>query len=338
MRPFPHFQTLCFFLPRNSICFQAAGFADYVAYLGQVVFFLRRREWDCRVQTRDANDGAVEVVEGFFVDDGGDLSGEAPGAGVFVEDDDFVGLLHGLGDGFAIEWRDSAQVEDFEIDPFLLYNLGSLQSGVNHGCVSNDAEVAAFADDVGFADGDDVVIRRDFAFDAAVEIFVLEEEAGIVVADGGFDQTFGVVGRGGTDYFESGIVDEPHFRILRVEGAAVDVSAARSAQDQRGGCSPEVMGFCDHVADLVKGTADEVHELEFRHGAHAGEGGSEGRAYDGGFGDGGVDDALGAEAVDETVGDFEGAAVNADVFAEAEDRRVAVHFFPDSLADGFEVG
>ena len=189
-----------------------------------------------------------------------------------------------------------------------------------------------------FADGDDVVFRGDFAFDAAVEIFVLEEDAGIVVADGGFDEAFGVVGRGGADDFEAGIVDEPHLGILRVEGAAVDVSAAGAAQDERSGRAPEVVRFRDHVGDLVEGAADEVHELKFGDGAHAGERGSEGRADDGGLGDGRVDDALGAEAVDESVGDFEGAAVNADVFAEAEDGGVAVHFFPDSLADGFEVG
>src|SRR6267143_2266946 len=98
------------------------------------------------------------------------------------------------------------------------------------------------------------------------------------------------------------------------------------------------MRFRDHVADLVEGAADEIHELEFGDGAHAGERRYEGRAHDGGLGDGRVDDALGAEAVDETVRDFERAAVNADVFAEAEDGGVAVHFFPDSLADGFEVG
>src|SRR6266436_1872350 len=98
------------------------------------------------------------------------------------------------------------------------------------------------------------------------------------------------------------------------------------------------MRLRDHVADLVEGAADEVHELEFADGAHAGERRSEGRAYDGGLGDGRVDDALGTEAVDEPVSDFEGAAVNADVFAEAEDGGVEFHFFPDSLADSFEVG
>ena len=209
---------------------------------------------------------------------------------------------------------------------------------MDHRGVSDDAQVVAFASDARFADGDDVVIRGDFFFDAAVEIFVLEEDAGIVVADGGFDQALGVVGRGGADDFEAGIVDEPHLGILRVEGAAVDVSAAGAAQDERSGRAPEIVRLGDHVGDLVEGAADEIHELKFGDGAHAGERRAEGRADDGGLGDGRVDDALGAEAVDESVGDFEGAAVDADVFAEAEDGGVAVHFFPDSLADGFEVG
>ena len=138
--------------------------------------------------------------------------------------------------------------------------------------------------------------------------------------------------------FQAGIVDEPHLWILRVEGAAVDVSAAGAAQDERRGRAPEVVRLGDHVADLVEGAADEVHELKFGDRAHAGERRAESRAHDGGFGDGRVDDALGAEAVDESVGDFERAAVDADVFAEAEDGRVALHFFPDSLADGFEIG
>ena len=209
---------------------------------------------------------------------------------------------------------------------------------MNHRGIGNDAEIAALAGDSRFADGDHVISGGDFTLNAAVEIFVLEEDAGIVVSNGSFDQTFGVVGRGRANDLETGIVNEPHFGILRVEWAAVNVSAAGAAQDERGGRAPEVMSLRDHVGDLVEGAADEVHELEFGDGAHASERGSKGRAYNGGLGDGRVDDSLGAETVDESVGDFEGAAVDADVFAEAEDGWVAVHFFPDSLADGFEVG
>src|SRR5438445_6007004 len=42
--------------------------------------------------------------------------------------------------------------------------------------------------------------------------------------------------------------------------------------------------------------------------------------------------------MDESVGHFERAAIDADVLADAEDRRVALHLFPDPLADGFEIG
>src|SRR5579871_3962890 len=97
----------------ESIRFQATRFADHLFYLRQVMVLLRRREWNRRVQPGDANDGAVEVVESFFVDDGGDLSGEASSAGVLVKDDDLVRLLHRLGDGFAVDRRYSAQVDNF---------------------------------------------------------------------------------------------------------------------------------------------------------------------------------------------------------------------------------
>ncbi len=98
------------------------------------------------------------------------------------------------------------------------------------------------------------------------------------------------------------------------------------------------MSLRDHVHDLVESAADEIHKLELGYRAHAGERGAEGCAYDGGFRDRHVDDALGTEAVDEAVRDFESAAVDADVLAETEDGGVALHFLPDALADGFEIG
>ena len=65
---------------------------------------------------------------------------------------------------------------------------------------------------------------------------------------------------------------------------------------------------------------------------------AKGRAHDRRLGNGRIDDALDAEAVNEAVGDVERAAVDPDVFSDAEHARIALHLFPDSLADGFEVG
>src|ERR1700675_2139656 len=74
----------------TSICFQPACFPQHVAYLGQEVFLLRRRERHGRILGGDTHDGAVEIVESFFIDDGSDFAGEPSGAGVFVQNDDLA--------------------------------------------------------------------------------------------------------------------------------------------------------------------------------------------------------------------------------------------------------
>src|SRR5260370_28481598 len=93
-----------------------------------------------------------------------------------------------------------------------------------------------------------------------------------------------------------------------------------------------------HIDDLIEGAADEVHELEFDHGAQSGESSSEGSAYDGRLRNWRIDHSLGAESVDKAIGDFECSAVDADVLAQTKDGWVALHFLPDPLADGFEIG
>jgi len=118
---------------------QAARFPDHVAHFGQEKFLLRRREWNGRVERGEAHDWAVEVVEGVFVDDGGDFSGEASGARVLVKNNDFVGLLHGGDDCLAIERRDGAQVDDFQIDSFFAEDFRGFERCVQHGCVGDDA-------------------------------------------------------------------------------------------------------------------------------------------------------------------------------------------------------
>ena len=89
------------------------------------MMFLRRRKWNRGVQSCDADDGAVEIIEGFFIDDGCDFSGEASGTRVLVKDDDFVRLLHGLRDGFAIDRVECAQVEDFDVDAVFFQDLSA---------------------------------------------------------------------------------------------------------------------------------------------------------------------------------------------------------------------
>src|SRR5215468_9016287 len=77
---------------RGSVRFQAARFSDNILQLRQIVMLLGRGEWDSGIQAGNADDRSVEVVEGFFIDDGCDFSGEASGAGVLVKENHLVGL------------------------------------------------------------------------------------------------------------------------------------------------------------------------------------------------------------------------------------------------------
>ncbi len=91
------------------------------------MFFLWGGEGDGAVESGDADDGAVEVVERLLINDGSDFSGEASGAGVLVEDDDFVRLLYCGCDGFAVDGDERAQVEDFDFDIFFGENFGGFE-------------------------------------------------------------------------------------------------------------------------------------------------------------------------------------------------------------------
>ena len=75
--------------------------------VGEEGFLERGSVGDGRVERSDADERAIEIVEGFFEEDGGDFAGDAAGFGVFVNDQAFVGFLDGIEDGFFVE-RDAA--------------------------------------------------------------------------------------------------------------------------------------------------------------------------------------------------------------------------------------
>ena len=64
---------------------------------------MRWRERNRGVLRGDADDGTVEVVEHFFINDSCDFTSEAAGAHVLVQQNDFVGFANRVGDCFAVE-------------------------------------------------------------------------------------------------------------------------------------------------------------------------------------------------------------------------------------------
>ena len=76
---------------------------------------------------------------------------------IFVQKNDFVGLLHRLRDGFAVKRAERAQIDDLDLDSVFGQDVSGLLRGVHHRSISNDAEVAAFAMHAGLADRHGVV-------------------------------------------------------------------------------------------------------------------------------------------------------------------------------------
>ena len=89
------------------------------------------REGDGRdVRAGDAEDGAVEVFEGFFADDGGKFGAQAHGLFVLVHDQNFVGLAYGIKVGFLVERGEGAKLDDLGVGAALGHLIGGIERHV----------------------------------------------------------------------------------------------------------------------------------------------------------------------------------------------------------------
>ena len=94
------------------------------------------------------------------------------------------------------------------------------------------------------------------------------------------------------------------------------------------------MSFGGLVHHLVHGEGDEVAEHNVDYGTQAGHGGADRDAGESGFGNGSIDDALGAEFFHQAGENFERRSGFGDVFADDADARIAAHFFGERFANG----
>ena len=127
---------------------------------------------------------------------------------------------------------------------------------------------------------------------------------------------------------------EEGLEALRVIEAAVDAAAPGRADDE--GDAPIALAAPAHLGglgnELVDGGEDEVDELDLDDGAQAGEGGADGGAGEAGLGEGGVEDTLGAELVEQALGDAEDAS-GLDVLAQQDDALVVAQGVAQAFAE-----
>src|SRR5690606_23808689 len=84
------------------------------------------------VEGAHATDGGVEVVKAFFLNDRGDLRGDAAERLVLVDEHDAVRLADGIENRLLIERTDRADVDHLGADVVLRFeHLGGLECGEN---------------------------------------------------------------------------------------------------------------------------------------------------------------------------------------------------------------
>ena len=133
-------------------------------------------------------------------------------------------------------------------------------------------------------------------------------------------------------------MDEERLRRLRVVVTALDSTSDRGADDERGGVLPSraVAELPQLVHDLIEGGEDEVAELDLGHRLEAVHGHPDGGADDPALRERRIDDAGLAEFLVEPGGGAEDAAELADVLAEEDDARIALHLDPECVVDGLD--
>src|SRR5690242_19118224 len=110
----------------------------------------------------------------------------------------------------------------------------------------------------------------------------------------------------------------------------------RPAKHRRNISAPAIATLRRVVRQQIETARDEIDELKLSDRFHAHQARAACGTDDRGFRDRGINHARFAEVIDQTVSDFEGAAVRANVFADDEDGRVHFHLFPDALANRFD--
>src|SRR5579863_252273 len=101
---------------------------------------------------------------------------------------------------------------------------------------------------------------------------MLQVEYRVVVANGGFQQSFGVIGGRWHDNLDAGNVEEPRFRAEGMERAAAHSTAGWPANDHRHRYAAAPVKLAHHIDDLVEAAGDEVDKLHFGDGAHPHDG------------------------------------------------------------------
>src|SRR5436305_6513451 len=158
-------------------------------------------------------DGGIQVVEGSFLDGGGDFGADAVGQPVVLQHDRAAGSAYRGTDRVPVQRPQAAQVDDLDGDAVVFQAPGYAQGDHGGAGVGDDGDVGAGFGDGGGADLDGVVAVGDLAL-GVVQGEVFQQQHRVVVADRCGEQALGV-GRGrGGEHLQAGYVGVEDLQVL----------------------------------------------------------------------------------------------------------------------------
>ncbi len=166
---------------------------------------------------------------------------------------------------------------------------------------------------------------------------MLDKKHRVVGADGGFEQALGIRRGARSDHIQPREVSEDRIGRLGVGCRKLAAAAADRADHNRHTHLPaeHIVQLGSLVDDHVHGRKGKVDCHQLGHRAQAGQRSADGPADDGVLRNRRIADALFAKVIVEPLGDRISAAPYADLFSHDKDFRIAFHFLPQSLGDGF---
>ena len=215
-----------------------------------------------------------------------------------------------------------ARVDHLGRDAVLLEQLGRGERDAHHRARRDDRHVLARALHVGDAERDQELAVGHLALHRVVHL-VLDEDDRVVVADRRLQQALRVGRRRRQDDLEARHVRDPRLQRLAVLRGGASRRAERRAQRQRHLqlAARHVVRLRRLVRELVHDEREEVAEHDVDHRPQAGHRRADAEPGDPGLGDRRVEDALGAELLDEAGQHLERVPGLGDVLADDEHGR-----------------
>ena len=160
-------------------------------------------EGDGAVQAAHPLDGRVQSVKCLAVRNyAGNLPAKSGKLDSLMDDDGASGFFNRGDNGVCVQGGERPQVQDLHVNALFRQFSCGLQTHLHHAPVCDDGHVAPGPFYVRLSQRDKVFFLGYFAF-FLIQSFLLQKHDGVVVPNGGFQKSFGIVWGGGDDHLQT---------------------------------------------------------------------------------------------------------------------------------------